>query len=224
VPGVPPSIERIVQRCLEKMPSDRFASAEELVFACERVLSDAGVTSAHRQITTALVAGGLTDEPPRSVMDSSVVRAEPARAPSIRTAAAGLSLCLALIVVGGGAIQFFASSEQGAAPLRRGAGDLVLVPQRPAYLRVVADPWAHVFIDGQRVDTTPFARAIPLTAGTHYVRLEHPRAATERRTVTLMPGETILLDVKMRLEGVATPDAGKSERSDAGRDAEPETP
>jgi len=62
---------------------------------------------------------------------------------------------------------------------------------------VVADPWASVVVDGEQVDTTPFARAIPLTPGVHYVRLEHPHAKTERRTVSLSPGETVLLDVKM---------------------------
>jgi hypothetical protein len=36
----------------------------------------------------------------------------------------------------------------------------------------------------------------------HYVRLEHPKAPVERRTVTLEAGETVLLDVKMDLPRV----------------------
>jgi serine/threonine-protein kinase len=95
---------------------------------------------------------------------------------------------------------------------------------------VVADPWAHVIVDGQRIDTTPFAESIPLRAGTHYVRLEHPNAPTERRTVRLAPGETALLDVKMSVEvppsrevrdaaPEAAPDAG-----DAASDAERPSP
>ncbi len=66
---------------------------------------------------------------------------------------------------------------------------------------MVAKPWAHVIINGQQVDTTPFARSIPLPAGLHHVRLEHPQATTERRTVKLAPGETVLLDVTMKLTG-----------------------
>jgi serine/threonine-protein kinase len=69
-----------------------------------------------------------------------------------------------------------------------------------------------VIIDGQQVDTTPFARSIPVSAGTHYVRFEHPEAQTERRTVQLAPGETVLLDVTMRLTGAPV---------DAGADASP---
>jgi hypothetical protein len=87
---------------------------------------------------------------------------------------------------------------------------------------VVARPWAHVIIDGQQVDTTPFARSIPLSAGTHYVRLEHPQAVTERRTVRLAPGETMLLDVSLKLAAPAPsspapqrlgPDAGTTDES-----------
>src|SRR5690606_36507223 len=70
-------------------------------------------------------------------------------------------------------------------------------PQRMAHLRVVATPWAHVSVDGQHVATTPFAHPIPLEAGVHYVRLEHPNAPVERRTIELVAGETVLLDVKM---------------------------
>jgi serine/threonine-protein kinase len=78
---------------------------------------------------------------------------------------------------------------------------------------VVAEPWAHVVVDGQKLETTPFARPIPLAAGTHYVRLEHPFAPTERRTIELTPGETILLDVTMKVRrpaGTAPPPAASA--------------
>jgi serine/threonine-protein kinase len=219
VAGVPPSLERVVQRCLEKMPSDRFANAEEVVLALERILTEAGVTSAHRQIAQALVGLGLSDEPPRSLPDTSRHHIE-ASPPTFGSALRGLIGFTVLIFLGGIAIQYLAAREAGGASVQRGPSGLELAPARPAYLRAVADPWAHVFVDGQRVDTTPFARAIPLRAGTHYIRFEHPNAPTERRTVTLVAGETVLLDVKMRVTGgPATVDAGPSEpepEADAG--------
>lgn len=208
VRGVPPVLERIVQRCLEKMPSDRFEGSDELVLALERVLSEAGVTSAHRAITQALVMSDLTEEAPRSVMDPSAVRKELAEPPSLGFAAKGLVVCFLAVVAGGAGVQWLAYRQEGASVARRGATQLELAPRRPAYLRVVAEPWADVVVDGQRVDTTPFARSIPLSAGTHYVRLEHPNAPTERRTVTLVPGETVLLDVKMRVDRGRSADAG----------------
>lgn len=209
VSGVPATLERIAQRCLEKMPSDRFASTEEMVLALERFLGEAGVTSSHREIARALVQSGLTEEAPRSVLDTSAVLAEPAEAPPVSWALKGFLACLAAIVVVGAGLHWLASRQEGRTAARGGPAELALSPKRPAFLRVVADPWAHVVVDGQRVDTTPFARAIPLGAGTHYVRLEHPNAPTERRTITLVPGETVLLDVKMRIEGRAPVDAGE---------------
>ncbi|GMV17032.1 MAG: serine/threonine protein kinase [Polyangiaceae bacterium] len=209
VSGVPATLERIAQRCLEKMPSDRFASTEEMVLALERFLGEAGVTSSHREIARALVQSGLTEEAPRSVLDTSAVLAEPAEAPPVSWALKGFLACLAAIVVVGAGLHWLASRQEGRTAARGGPAELALSPKRPAFLRVVADPWAHVVVDGQRVDTTPFARAIPLGAGTHYVRLEHPNAPTERRTITLVPGETVLLDVKMRIEGRALVDAGE---------------
>lgn len=209
VSGVPATLERIAQRCLEKMPSDRFASTEEMVLALERFLGEAGVTSSHREIARALVQSGLTEEAPRSVLDTSAVLAEPPEAPPVSWALKGYLACLAAIVVVGASLHWLASRQEGRTLARGGPAELALAPKRPAFLRVVADPWAHVVVDGQRVDTTPFARAIPLGAGTHYVRLEHPNAPTERRTITLVPGETVLLDVKMRVEGRAAADAGQ---------------
>jgi len=228
VRGVPPVLERTVQRCLEKMPSDRFENTEEMVLALERVLSEAGVASAHRAITQALVSADLTEEAPRSVVDPSAVRRELPEPPSVMLAAKGLAVCFALVVLGGAAVQWLAYRREGAAVARRGATQLELAPKRPAYLRVVADPWAEVVVDGQHVDTTPFARAIPLTAGTHYVRLEHPNAPTERRTITLVPGETVLLDVKMQIDRSLRSDAAAPLEppppADAGADAASETP
>jgi serine/threonine-protein kinase len=83
-------------------------------------------------------------------------------------------------------------------------------------LLVVAHPWAHVFVDGQKFETTPFATPIQLGAGVHHVRLEHPSAPPERREIELRPAERIVLEVSMNL-GQALPDAG------AGELLEPET-
>jgi serine/threonine-protein kinase len=103
-------------------------------------------------------------------------------------------------VVGGVAIELVArrTDSRGDHDTR---GRLELSPANPGYLRVVAQPWARVIVDGQELETTPFARLIPLSPGTHYVRLEHPLAPTERRTLNVNGGETIVLDVVMHVRG-----------------------
>jgi serine/threonine-protein kinase len=118
------------------------------------------------------------------------------RSTSIRSALAGHLVALALILTGGTLIRYTSAHARGDRSTGGGTR-LALVPPRSAFLRVVADPWAQVVVDGEPVDTTPFARPIPLPAGVHYVRLEHPNAPIERRTVTLGENETVLLDVKM---------------------------
>jgi serine/threonine-protein kinase len=108
-------------------------------------------------------------------------------------------VAFALVLLGGGTIQYVAGQRGARGHTRHSHTRLELVPKSLAHLRVVATPWAHVVVDGQRVATTPFAHPIPLEAGVHYVRLEHPNAPVERRTVELVPGETVLLDVKLEI-------------------------
>ena len=87
---------------------------------------------------------------------------------------------------------------------------LELAPDRAGGLRVLATPWAHVKIDGQLVEITPFARPIPLSAGRHWVTLSHPDAvASIERQIDIVAGETVTLDVTMNMApddaGPATP-------------------
>ena len=198
--NVPAPLERIVRRCLEKLPSDRFASASELIVALERALADLGGGSTGSLIGKALASLGLSEAPPPSERRSTVPVDLPRRGTSLTSTLLGLFACTALVVGGGFVIQRFSSRADAGS---HGSPRLELVPERMAYLRVVAEPWARVVVDGQHVETTPFSRAIPLPAGTHYVRFEHPRAAAVRRTVVLAPGETRMLDVKLDVRGAA---------------------
>lgn len=220
-PQLPATLERAVRRCLEKLPSDRFASARELIVVLEGLLSEAGADSTRDVIMGALAEAGLgveSERAPGSEAAPSVRGATPpARSPwgLVR----GLIGFAALAVAGAAVIQFLVW-RQGE-PSRPAAGQLELVPKRLAQLRVVAEPWAHVIVDGERIDTTPFARPIPLSAGTHYVRLEHPNAPTERRTVHLVEGETVLLDVKMQVQAPPVPEASTDEPDGGDADASP---
>lgn len=222
---VPSSLERAILRCLEKMPSDRFHSAGELSTALEQVIAELGGGAERSLIASSLIQAGLLTEAPLSLSDATPIASSKVRKMSMASAVGGLAACFLLIVVGGAAIEYFAGSGNEGGALRSSSAALPLVPRQAGYLRVVADPWADVIVDGQKIDTTPFARPIPLSPGTHYVRLEHPSAATERRTIRLVPGETILLDVKMNVDtGKPANSANDSELEppvDAASDAPP---
>jgi serine/threonine-protein kinase len=193
-PSLSHSLDRVVRRCLEKMPSDRFGSARELGFALRQELEDPE-TPPNEAIARELGRIGLSSAKAPARRDAPRM-GQRRRTLSIGNALSGHLLALGLIVGGGTLIQYTSAHASGDRPTGGGAR-LALIPPHAGYLRVVADPWAEVVVDGEPLDTTPFARPIPLAAGVHYVRLEHPNAPVERRTVTLVESETVLLDVKM---------------------------
>jgi hypothetical protein len=196
-PEVPRTLEQIVTRCLEKLPADRYGSAATVADA----LSDfvrATVTGSRRAVIgRALREAGLSKVPTPPGSSAEAIL-EAVRLP-LRPVVIGFGVLSALVVTGGAALQWSAQGEREAS--RAGGEALELVPKDVAALRVVATPWAEVWVDGQHVETTPFAHAIPLAAGTHYVALTHPDAQPEKRVVKLAPGETIVLDVTMDVRG-----------------------
>ncbi len=62
-----------------------------------------------------------------------------------------------------------------------------------ARLRVVAKPWAEVWVDGQLVETTPFARALKLAPGSPTLTLKHPMVPADEREIVCVAGEELLV-------------------------------
>jgi serine/threonine-protein kinase len=187
------SVERLIARCLEKLPSDRIGSAQELASELRHALSETWDGAPEQAILAALASAGLS---PTKVAAAKLSPREVHRT-SLGSVALGLFLIGGAIVVSGGVLRRafgpMEASRRAAAPLSTPGADA-------AELRVVAHPWAHVFVDGEQRETTPFARPIRLSPGTHYVRLEHPNAASaERRTVSVTAGEAVLLEVDMKV-------------------------
>jgi serine/threonine-protein kinase len=194
-PDVPPALERIVMRAIEKLPVDRYQSAEAMADQLDELVATRTGLRGEKVVVQALEHARLVPSP------VSAVDAPPAqrRRASVRRAVAGLATLGALAAAGAVTIQVSATHDGEAA----GARPLELAPAGPGYLRVLAAPWAEVWVDGQRVDFTPFARAIPLQPGLHYVTFVHPNAPVEKRTVTISKGETRTLDVVMALTAAA---------------------
>jgi serine/threonine-protein kinase len=197
-PEVPMALERVIMRAIEKLPADRFRSAEALSERLEELAVVRSGLRGDKLVVRALVHAGLVA--PGDAANAAVPKRK-ARA-STRQATIGIALLGAIAVAGGGALQAFAHREGQAA----GARPLELVPPQSGYLRVLAAPWAEVWVDGQRVDETPSARRIPLSPGTHYVTLVHPNAPVEKRTVSITSGETRTVDVVMAVPDLAPKD------------------
>jgi serine/threonine-protein kinase len=186
-------VERLVARCLEKLPSDRIGSASELASSLRAALAEVWDGAPEQAVVGALAAAGLSNAKVTAPARSAPV--EPKRS-SLGRVALGLLVIAAGIVVSAAALRkAFGTAEAS----RRAAAPLSTPGAEAAELRVVAHPWAQVFVDGQLRETTPFARPIRLSPGTHYVRLEHPNAVEERRTLSLAAGEAVLLEVDMKV-------------------------
>jgi serine/threonine-protein kinase len=195
VADVPRSLERIVMRSLEKLPVDRFTSAGALAGELDEFVREEWHGAPRALILRALKDAGLTKitTPFGAVTDAVATEAR-----TLRPTLMGFGALFSVLTIGGLAIQ--GSSHEGVATSSPNDGRLDLVPAEGASLRVVVAPWAEVSIDGRYVDTTPFAKSIPLSAGTHYVKLVHPDAEPETRVVVLAPGEAARLEVELRMK------------------------
>lgn len=195
-PDVSPELERIVQRCLEKPRERRFDSAGQLVSALEHVLGSEALADLGPMVARALATAGLSVP---SAAPSPRARADELRqmaaARGLRQGLTALFSLSAVLLVGGAALHAWLDAESDGP---RHAVSPLGAPARGELL-VIADPWAYVFVDGQKLETTPFSTPITLPAGVHHVRLEHPNAAPVRREIDLASGQRIVLDIAMNI-------------------------
>lgn len=195
-------VDRVVLQCLEKNPDERFASASELGAALETALRSLSTTPKSELIKGELARIRLIGDAalPRGPEAATTMLREVGPRGSLSTTAL-VHLALLALLLGGGAFIQLRAQKTDDAVAAFGHGPLELNPKSAGSLRVVANPWARVVINGQFVETTPFARPIPLPPGVHYVTLQHPQATDERRVIRIAPGEAVLLDVRMGVGG-----------------------
>jgi serine/threonine-protein kinase len=174
-PGEAPRLDRALERATDPTPSRRQESARSLA----RDLADA-VGLADLRLPLSLLPVEVDDATPRLVRGHSRVL-----------------VAIAAAMVGVAAAALLARGASEPAGVKAGAAS--------GAVRVLADPWADVFVDGVRVDTTPFDRAIELPPGPHEVTLRHPSAPEERRTVEVVAGATATVDVVMRIPSAKPP-------------------
>jgi eukaryotic-like serine/threonine-protein kinase len=211
VSHVPRPLERVVMRLLEKLPADRFSSSAIVADELAEIVGE-DAKSPPALIVAALKEAGFAQTPPAFATFSE----DPVTAstPSFAGAVLGFGGLFLLLLAGAITIRWGAhESETGdsieamLAASTSATGPGAKPPKRVSSLRFLVTPWAEVWIDGRYVDTTPFARAIPLSPGTHYVKLVHPDTEPENRTVRLAEGEARTLEVAMPVATKAVPAA-----------------
>lgn len=78
---------------------------------------------------------------------------------------------------------------------------------RPGHLRILARPWGTIYVNGTlRVQDSDVWYGLPLSSGTHEVKVVHPVLGEETRQVVVHPGEqtSVIIDLQAR-EGSSSP-------------------
>jgi hypothetical protein len=205
-PHVPRSVERIVMRLLEKAPSERQASASDVLERLQRELRTMTRDDPMSVIRRTLVETGFATGEKR-VGGAGTAAAR--RSLDAKRVIAGHVIVLIAFIIGVFAIEGGSFARGGADAGKR---PLELMPGEAGGLRVLATPWAQVRVDGLEVETTPFARPIPLAPGKHWITLTHPEALPVEREVSVATGEVVTLDVTMAVGSIEDAGAGKSTR------------
>ena len=187
-PDIPRELERIIDKCLEKQPRDRWRSAQHMVMALERFLARHVEMNHHARLVLFLRAQNvITQLEAEEYLNPSALGGAGAAGAQTNmqarhTVRAGmvahavtfgvLALMLGLIHV---------------APLGATPKTTVVVNQTVGrgFIRVHAYPWAKITIDGKPVGETPMDKPIELPDGAHNVKFEHPYYVPVERTITV---------------------------------------
>lgn len=208
---IPRALERILGRCMEKLPADRYASMQALIHDLEDFLASRVVINYNAFMVSFLKDREvLTDDEASGILATGAVREgqkvvrEDRRI--VRTVGLLHAVVLGVMLFGGLVIQLAYNDPLPDKP--RAASVLSLTPAKAGFLRVVADPWAEIWIDGEEVDTTPFAYPISLSEGVHYVELRNPYFKRVTREIEIEAGKTLELLEKLAQDDESSPDMG----------------
>lgn len=179
----------IVGRALAARPKDRFPDVASLHAELVRALRAETSLPVDHLVNQALARAGLSERvagPAEHWQRAEAILSGVALRRLAGAAAVALGIVAAALLVR--TVTEGAPSSGGAV---RG------VEQRAAQLRVLAQPWAEIHVDGKLVDVTPVGRPIVVAPGRHEVVFKHPNAPDQVRSVEVIAGQTVWLDVAM---------------------------
>ena len=197
--NIPKSIETIILTCMSKEAKDRYETTGVLRSEIEAYLSSrvrmnhSGrlvVYLQHKQIVERDEA--VMYVPPAMLIDKQMLRHDEDLPPPLDLKRVGLvqgilGVVLLVWILG---VHFISGLTQ-----RTAAVELLTGPD--GALKVVAWPWADIYIDGQYVETTPVARTFPLAPGVHEVTLKNPNCQPSSHKVRVEPAKVQKLYVKL---------------------------
>jgi len=190
-PEIPRELERIIDKCLEKQPRDRWRSAQHVVMALERFLAKHVEMNHHARLVLFLRAQNVITEleaeeylNPAALGGTSVLAAGPTNMQARHAVRAGIvahtiTVSVMLLMIG-----LIHVAPLGATPHTRN----VLIKEGRGFVRLHAYPWASITVDGTPHGVTPLDTPVELAEGTHVVRFAHDWYAPIERTIDVSSG------------------------------------
>lgn len=216
-PGIPRELERIIDKCLQKQPRDRWTSAQPLVMALEKFLGKHVEMNYHARLVLFLKHQDIiTQFEAEEYLNPALGGQRPSSLTPARVA--NRQLMWRSFTVQGAIVAAVALMVGiiHLAPIgvRADAGSPQLIatpaPER-GYLRVVVRPWGHIVIDGTRVGTTPHAEPFEVEAGTHTLQIENDFFEPLIKTIAVPKGTaTDPLEIRIDLQSGAAARGAKA--------------
>ncbi|MCA9671190.1 MAG: serine/threonine protein kinase [Myxococcales bacterium] len=218
-PKVKKELERIILKCMQKSPRDRYDSTQDLVIALEQYLAVHVQTNYRARMVTYLRDVEVLDgDETQATLHPALLGTEFRHGVRVRRRRThALPLLLLLVGLGGGAAGgVFYSRWQKAANASNGGGGghvtvhtgsgggtastTVCAPGSGSgtarvptgKLKLLVQPWADVELDGKKLGSTPML-PVDLPVGKHHVKLTNNYFQTVEVDVEIRAGETTKL-------------------------------
>ena len=217
-PDVPRSMERILARCMEKMPSHRYPTTQALIddlaeFLAPRISVNHQARLVVYQTQVGVLSQSEADEM-LAVSQTRALRRGPIASSLLRRTAAVQGVLLAILVIGAVSIQVLTDGFRNMSMSSQNTS-MLCMPGHLGYVRFVANPWADVYVDGKHVATTPSAQPVPLPPGSHEIEFRNPHFRSVVRKLEVDVGGSYRLDADLFAAGTSKKtasngDSGKS--------------
>jgi serine/threonine-protein kinase len=189
-PDIPWRLQRIVRRCLEKRPADRYGRTEELRRDLERYVAERVPVNPNGRVVLYLHNCQLiTREDAKTYVHPEELEAPVSAAldagaidPRAAVLRPTLQMNAAVLLILG-----LWTACVSLANLGTGVG----------YLSVSARPWAEVYIDGRYYDVTPVQKPITLPPGPHTVEFRNKFYEATSKQVQVGQGEVTKVSVEL---------------------------
>jgi len=210
-PEIPRELERILTKCMQKLPRDRYRSAQDLVMSLERFLSKHVEMNHHARTVLFLRDRDIISqlEADEYLNPSGVGRSANLMTQQQIAARTAVRRAFWVQAIVSGVLMFIVGLIHLAPVGASKRVEVIEAPPEQGYVRLVVHPWARVSVDGKPIAVTPVAEPIELEAGERVLVFENKFFEPLRREVDVPAGDSMkALDVFVNLEEEGTAKEG----------------